>query len=338
MFVGELEDESISDDDIPLDCESDDESCPTILLTKEEKRRLRYPWRNALIVKLFDRKLSYEVLMKRLRLKWSLKGDIALTDVGHGFYVVRFNNMEDYDFVLTQGPWLIGDSYLTIRKRVPNFVAEEAPIKTLTAWVRIPHLYVEYFDRNFLMKIGEKIGKVIKINRNTESKDRGQYVRFYIEWDLTKPLLSKFRLNGRVWGIQYEELKQICFKCGHLGHKEDGCAVFGKPADGMGGNPVINQDKPRAASSSNPMTIRPNVTEKYGAWMLVQKPTRRYASKANFDHPKGPTNMDKGKNKVPSVEPRKEGSSNQEVIHSGPEPVHGAGGSGGSRFIFWTQC
>lgn len=40
--------------------------------------------------------------MKRLRLKWSMKRDIALTDVGHAYYVVRFNNLDDYDFVLKQ--------------------------------------------------------------------------------------------------------------------------------------------------------------------------------------------------------------------------------------------
>ena len=190
-----IEEDEVSDDDIPLECDSDDDSCPTIHLTKEEKRRIRQPWRNSLIIKLFDRKLSYEILVRRLRSKWNLKGDIAFTDVGHAYYVVRFNNLADYDFVLTQGPWLIGDSYLTIRKWVPNFVSDQEPIKKLTAWVRIPHLSVEYFDKQFLHKIGAKIGKVIKIDRNTESMDRGQYVRYCIEVDLTKPLLSKFRFK-----------------------------------------------------------------------------------------------------------------------------------------------
>ncbi|XP_021766231.1 uncharacterized protein LOC110730716 [Chenopodium quinoa] len=190
-----------SDDALPLDCDSDDESCPNILLTKEEKQRLRKPWQNALIIKLFEKKLSYEVLMKRLTIKWSLKGELSLTDLGLAYYIARFTNMEDYHFVLTQGPWLIGDSYLTIRKWVPNFVADEAPIKFLTAWVRIPQLSIEYFDKQFWHKIGSKIGKVISIDRNTEAMSRGQYIRFSIEVDLSKPLLSKFRLNGRVWRI-----------------------------------------------------------------------------------------------------------------------------------------
>lgn len=113
--------------------------------------------------------------MRRLKSKWSLKGDIALTDVAHAFYVARFSNIEDYEFLLTQGPCMIGYNYLTIRKWMPNFIADEAPIKSLTAWVIIPNLSVEYFDKLVLHKIGSKIGEVSKINRNTESMGRGQY-------------------------------------------------------------------------------------------------------------------------------------------------------------------
>lgn len=135
------EDELVSDDDLG-DSEGEDENCPLILLSKEEKRRLRMPWKYSLIIKLFDKRLSYAVLIRRLKLMWSLKGEIALTDVGCAYYVARFTSMADYDFIMTQGPWMIGDSYLTIRKWVPNFVPDEEPIKRLTAWVRIPNLSV----------------------------------------------------------------------------------------------------------------------------------------------------------------------------------------------------
>lgn len=217
--------------------------------------------------------MGYEVLMRRLKAKWSWKGEITLTDVGHAYYVVRFSNLDDYDFVLTQGPWMIGESYLTIRRWVPNFIADEAPIKTLTAWVRIPHLSVEYFDKQILHKIGSKIGKVIKIDRNTESMDRGPYVRFCIEVDLSKPLLSKFVLNKRTWIIQYEGLKLICFKCGRLGDREDNCHQFlGKETSTVADKIEVPKKKDEGGS---------NHSGTYGAWMLVQKPGRKYVPKLN---------------------------------------------------------
>ena len=267
----------ISDDEESQEGDSDDINCPTILLSKANKRRIRHPWLNALIIKLFDKKMSYEVLVRNLKCRWSLKRQIALTDVGHAFYVVRFSNLDDYEFVLTQGPWMIGDSYLTIRKWIPNLVADEEPIKFLTAWVRIPHLSVEYFDKQILHKIGEKIGKVIKIDRNTESMDRGQYVRFCIEVDISKPLLSKFRLNGRIWKIQYEGLRMVCFKCGRLGHKGDNCEAVGQGISvprGMEGD-ISKLDK-----GAPPKQVRPEVNTSYGDWMLVQKNGRRTPARA----------------------------------------------------------
>lgn len=96
LFEGEDgEDDIESEDDQGCEEEERDGSCPIIRLSKEEKRRIRIPWKNSLIIKLFDKKLGYEVLMRRLKAKWSLKGEIALTDVGHAYYVVRFSNLDD---------------------------------------------------------------------------------------------------------------------------------------------------------------------------------------------------------------------------------------------------
>ena len=134
--------------------------------------------------------------------------------------------MEDYDHVMMNDPWMIEDNYLVIREWVPNFVPEEDNITKSIAWVQIPKISVEYFNKQFLLhKIGQKIGGVIKVDSTTANVERGQYTRMCVEVDVTKPLLSKFRLNGRVWGIQYEVLWMICFKCERQGHKEDACVL-----------------------------------------------------------------------------------------------------------------
>ncbi|XP_021747123.1 uncharacterized protein LOC110712972 [Chenopodium quinoa] len=218
-------DGNASDDDNLIEGEEEDSSCPIIRLTKEEKKRLRKPWKDALIIKLFDMRLSYDVLIIRLRVKWCLKGDISLTDIGCAYYIVRFNNLEDYEFVLAQGPWVIGS----------------------------------------------KIGKVIRIDKHTESQSRGQFVRFSIEVDLTKPLLSKFRMNGRIWKIQYEGLRMICFKCGKLGHKEEQCDILHKDENSSNAhdNVLHNNDISRAKAS------KPEVHDQFGAWMIVQRGSKK---------------------------------------------------------------
>ena len=72
--VSSYEDEADSSDD-------DDPRCPTIKLTKEQKTRLMNPWKNVVIIKMFDKGVGYMQLQKRLKSKWSLEGDFSLIDI-----------------------------------------------------------------------------------------------------------------------------------------------------------------------------------------------------------------------------------------------------------------
>jgi len=168
---------------------------------------------------------------------------------------------------------LIGNNYLTIRRWVPNFVPDEAPIRFLTTWIRIPNISIEYFDVEFLNIIGQKVGRVIGIDQTTTKVDSGRFSKISVEVDLSKPLLSKFRLNGRVWRMQYEELKFICFKCGKVGHREDNCPIHAPEEDNheSGTTPQTGHHDP---TKTVPMQ-RPECSEDFGSWMMVKKPVHR---------------------------------------------------------------
>ena len=132
-----------------------------------------------------------------------------------------------------------------------------------------PETKCEYFNMNFLLhKIGSKIARVLRVDSTTANMEWGQYPRLCIEVDLTKPLLSKFRLNRQIWDIQYEGLKMICFKCGKQGHKEAACAND-KQQESEGNVTTI---QPTSQPNQN-KTTQEEAT--YGSWMLVKKPGRR---------------------------------------------------------------
>lgn len=66
-------DDQYDDDEFSEDM-IDDPRCPVILLSKEEKRRLRQPWKHASIIKMFDSKIGHMSLMKRLKRSGNLQG------------------------------------------------------------------------------------------------------------------------------------------------------------------------------------------------------------------------------------------------------------------------
>ncbi|XP_074287844.1 uncharacterized protein LOC141612999 [Silene latifolia] len=229
-----------------------------------------------------DDAICYLSLMRKLQAKWSIKGKLTLTDLTCPYYIARFTSREDYEHVVTQGPWMIDDHYLTIRKWVPNFIPSEDSIKFLTAWVRIPNLPVEYFNEAFLRKVGSKVGKVIRVDRNTASAERGQFTRMSVEVDISKPLLSKFRLNGKIYPIQYEGLKMICFKCGKLGHNSEACHKGHELSEEARilGTEQLNSTENIANPNSLEAGLRPEEKDDFGNWMMVSKPQRKKSVQA----------------------------------------------------------
>ncbi|CAN1125950.1 hypothetical protein LINPERHAP2_LOCUS3150 [Linum perenne] len=118
---------------------------------------------------------------------------------------------------------MINDHYVVIQEWRPHFRPEETILSTLRVWVRLPGIPFEYFDRTILQIIGDRIGRTVRIDHTTLEGSRGNFARICVEVDLSKPLLSKYRLRRRVRRIEYEGLHTICFTCGCYGHKDDAC-------------------------------------------------------------------------------------------------------------------
>lgn len=75
-----------------------------------------------------------------------------------------------------------------------------------------------------LSYIGYHIGKTVKVDKNTISREIGKYVRLCIQVNLMKPLLAKFSIKGRHYKVEYEGLHLLCFSCGRFGHSTSGCS------------------------------------------------------------------------------------------------------------------
>ncbi|CAN1820518.1 hypothetical protein LINPERHAP1_LOCUS29131, partial [Linum perenne] len=93
--------------------------------------------------------------------------------------------------------------------------------------VRIPKLPIQYFNYKAVERIGNHIGKTIRLDLATE-----EGARVCVEVDLSRPLLGKYIIEDRVFYVEYESLDNICFSCGMYGHKEGG--VLGLNEGGWG--------------------------------------------------------------------------------------------------------
>lgn len=141
-------------------------------------------------------------------------------------------------------------------------------------------LTVEYYNEDFLLRVGDKIGKSVKVDQQTVMAMRGKYARICIEVDLTKPFTPFIWIDQELQAVEYEGLHLICFGCGKYGHSLDSCPQSRPDAGngdresgemqqeqmGMGGQ-CGSEDQPFGPwmlANSRPGVQRPSATNQAG--------------------------------------------------------------------------
>ncbi|XVF18911.1 hypothetical protein REPUB_Repub11eG0064400 [Reevesia pubescens] len=180
---------------------------PCILLSKVEKKMIRSPWRNTLIVKLLGMSIGYNYMCNRVKKIWYLVGDFHAVDLEDGFHCFKFSNETYFSHVLLRGPWMIADHYLIIRRWTLGFRFEDATITSVAAWIRFLGMPLEYYDYEILKRMGNLLGQTLMIDRNTLMTFRGRYARICAEINLIKPLVPRIFIGGWWQNVEYEGLR-----------------------------------------------------------------------------------------------------------------------------------
>ncbi|QHN86867.1 uncharacterized protein DS421_16g550010 [Arachis hypogaea] len=154
---------------------------------------------------------------------WEKQDSIEVIDLRNNFFLVKFYSQEDLDYALIEGPLRIFYHYLSIKFWKPNFNPIETTIDTVAAWIRLPRLSIEYYEKSILEKIRNVVGRTLKVDSNTADKCPGKFVRLCVELDLTAPLISQYSINGVKYLVEYERIYDIFFSCGIIGHEKANC-------------------------------------------------------------------------------------------------------------------
>ncbi|GKV07787.1 hypothetical protein SLEP1_g19508 [Rubroshorea leprosula] len=297
------------DSDVDEDPTSD---IPVILLSKAEKRRIREPWANALIIKAFAPKpVGYNFLYPRVKAQWKPTGKWDFIDLGNDFFLVRLQVQEDLNRVIFGGPWFVGPYYLTIRRSEPNFDPTMTTFSTTVVWARLPHLSADHYDPITLQKIGNKVGTLLRVDAHTAHLTRGQYARVCVQVDLDKKLVHTVRIGRKFHKVVYEGIEALCYSCGRIGHRRTQCPSAQHktphsqyPNDQNATQLEVNTDNSQQEASTKGVTknqynspedilmssaFQSSSFDNYGPWMVVErrKPRRNIRGMANNDKSEG---------------------------------------------------
>ncbi|KAI9088987.1 hypothetical protein K1719_029266 [Acacia pycnantha] len=160
---------------------------------------------------------------------WRPKDPLKLIPLSNGYYIVSFSNKEDRDYAFQEDPWMIEDHYLIVQRWRSNFNPWNADLQCrIAVWIRLPDVPFEFYNIESLRRIGNMVGKMIKVDRSTSIYDKGGFARICVELDLQQPLLPSYTVFGEEQAIIYEGLHSVCFACGKYGHQKATCPTVQK--------------------------------------------------------------------------------------------------------------
>ncbi|XP_031131731.1 uncharacterized protein LOC116033116 [Ipomoea triloba] len=305
FLVANQEDSEEEEEDI---VENDDPTCPTIRLSAKEKNRICEPWRQTLIIKVMGRRVGYAYLLRRLNTMWRPKGRMELIALDNDYFLVKFGMQDDLEFAKYEGPWMILDHYLIVKEWVPNFDPMTDTTEKVLVWVRFPSLPVEYYNLLCLRKIGNKLQRTIRVDHTTSLVSKGKFARVCVEIDISKPLVSRFTLEDRVWHVAYEGMHLVCFSCGLYGYRQESCSTCPKEtatADEVplvtlqGGDPGVDKQIRGSGPQGHTRTAIQGA-KPYGSWMIVTRKDKRNQGRAPGQGKQVEVSAHKGKQGQPT--------------------------------------
>ena len=199
------------------------EGLVAVKFSKDFKQHIHTPWAKAIIVKVYGKSIGFNFLYNRLLSLWKPAGRLDCVALGHGFFLVWLSLKEDYEAVLKNGPWFIGEHFLSIRPWEPNFRPASANVSSIAVWVRLNELPIEYYNAKVLLHMGKAIGNVLRVDTHTASESRGRFARLCVQIDVEKLLVTAVLIGRFEQAVYYEGIQKLYFAYGRMGHRKENC-------------------------------------------------------------------------------------------------------------------
>ena len=146
------------------------------------------------------------------------------------FYVLHFENQEDFLHVCEEGPWSVEGALLIVERWRQNIVPDSLGLDKITIRVQLHGLPLEYQYPAFAIQLGQMISLVDRVDWEPDLPRNIRFMRVRVQIDPWLPVFAGFMLNlddGTKQWIQcrYERVFKVCTKCGLLGHKRTQCPI-----------------------------------------------------------------------------------------------------------------
>ncbi|XP_050386166.1 uncharacterized protein LOC126802568 [Argentina anserina] len=163
-----------------------------------------------------------------LRRSWKHFGPLKIVHLHSNVFSIVVTPV-NVDELLLGGPWHVDNKRFIVVRWKPNLTVRDVHLHKAWYWVQISGLTWEKLNNNNAKEIGAEIGEVLQLEDiSQEDITLRAYLRIKVLLNVRDAFPTGFWLplnsftKTRV-EFAYEGLKDFCYCCGRLGHKEDEC-------------------------------------------------------------------------------------------------------------------
>ena len=241
----------------------------SVSFSKEDKARMRASWSSTIIVKTYGRNIGFSFLSSRICSLWNPSSELDCIDLGHDYFLIKFDCPQDLDKVLKCGPWFIGQQFLAIRLQELEFKASNALFSSMAVCIRLPKLPIEFYEPSSLLKIGQEIGPILPIDSHTTSSVKGHFTRLCVQVNLDKPLINTIHIGKMNQVVQYEGLNSLCFT--YQSHHKESCPYLIREKLVQDSQKVMPESVPPSPESLEAKSGSTFEDKTCGEWMVVSR-------------------------------------------------------------------
>lgn len=176
---------------------------------------------NIVVVKLLGQNIGYSILHSKIYSIWKPSSQFKLIDIENGYFLAKFQNKLDCEKILFESPYFIFGEYLTVQPWTMSFNPSQQFPSIFISWIKLLGLPGYLYKWKFLLAIRGLIGRVAKLDMNTNNKVRRRFARMLVYVNLDKPLVSQVLINGKIQKIEYVFLPKVCFHYRHYRHLKE---------------------------------------------------------------------------------------------------------------------
>ncbi|KAI0515490.1 hypothetical protein KFK09_008154 [Dendrobium nobile] len=184
-------------------------------------------WALSLVGYSIGKRSYYEALLSTIKKAWSLKGSLTLLTLDEGFFLLKFNNREDFDMAWSGGPWFFFGKPFILQKWTPEFVPVREEFPSIPIWIKIKNFPLACWTPDSISRIASCVKIPLAVDALTAAKTRLTFARVCVQVCSSSPLpdVIYYTVDDKTFPltVQYDWKPTHCNFCNSIMHAPNTC-------------------------------------------------------------------------------------------------------------------